>query len=164
MSNRFFFSFGKIYKQMVLRYLYWTTCTSISISLTSLSPFEKDSFKIGDIIEPSTLCLHFMNLCFTTTAICSKTVCYIAIFSMLGTIHWVIFCKKLNRSPLLFLCIVKRDNSYYVCVCFLMMTNNACFWRIEAGDVWFSFTIMEIIWWVNHVKSLVGKSWAQILI
>ena len=30
------------------------------------------------IIEPSILFLHFINLCFTTTAICSKTICYIA--------------------------------------------------------------------------------------
>ena len=140
---------------------YWI----ISISLTSFFPFEWGSFKVWDIIEPSTLCLHFINLCFTTTAVCSKTVCYIATFFNVEY-YWLsdILRKKTASILFYFLCTVKRDNSFCMCVCFLRMTYNTSFLRKEASDVGFSFTIMENIWWVNHVKSFVGKSWSKILI
>ena len=98
-----------------------------------LSPFHWHRFPCLSrvaIIEPSTLWLNFVNLCFTTTAVCSETVCCKANVSMLGTFDWVIFCKKkLHRFPLLFFMHKKRDNSYCVCLCFLMMTYSTCFWK-----------------------------------
>ena len=87
---------------------------------------------------------------------------------MLCSINWVIFCKrkkKQHRFPFLFLCIVKRDNSYRVCVCFLMMTYNACFLKKRSClCLIFFYNYGTCIWWVNHVKSIGGNSWAQILI
>ena len=80
MSNRFFFLLVKFINNVIVAVLDYFH--SIDITFSHLSRVASKS-----VIFFS---LTLYKCVFTTTAVCSKTVCCIAIFSMMSTVGWLV--------------------------------------------------------------------------